>query len=65
MALKLTKKTDITVTVPYSEDNAEKAKSLLETIVSNTNLNELEIIANVSKNSELKTMALNTAKKLL
>ena len=65
MGLKLTNKTDITISVPYSEVDAEKVKQLINTIVSNTNINELTIISKVSVKTEIKNMALNAAKSLL
>ena len=65
MGLKLTNKTDITLSIPYSEVDAEKVKQLISTIVNNTNINELTIISKVSTKTEIKNMALNAAKSLL
>lgn len=65
MALKLTKKSSITLSVPYNEAEAEAIKQDLQEIVDNTTADELRIIMKVSKRPSLKAMALNTAKKLL
>ena len=65
MALKLTKKTEINLSIPYGEADAEKVKKLISTIVKNTSIDELTIISKVSANTEIKNMALNAAKSLL
>ncbi len=65
MALTFQKKTEKPVEFPYSETDAQAAYGYIKTILDNTTLQELQIIAKVAIRPSVKKMALNAAKSLI
>jgi len=65
MALTLKKKTEKSIEFPYGETDAQIAQGYIKTILSNTTLQELEIIAKVAIKPSIKKMALNAAKGMI
>lgn len=65
MALTFKKKTERPVEFPYAESDAQAAAGFIKTILDNTTLEELQIIARVAVKPSVKKMALNAAKSLI
>lgn len=64
MAISFTKKvkTEVKVTVPYENLQADSAKIHIQEILDHTKLDELMLIAKVCKNPTIKSLALSKAK---
>ncbi len=65
MALTFKKKTEKAIEFPYGESDAQTAAGHIKTILENTTLQELEIIAKVAIKPSIKKMALNAAKSMI
>lgn len=65
MALTFNKKTEKSVEFPYNEADAQTAAGFIKTILDNTTLQELQIMAKVAIKPSVKKMALNAAKSFI
>ncbi|MCK4661352.1 MAG: hypothetical protein KAT68_00690 [Bacteroidales bacterium] len=59
------KKTKIEIIIPYLDNDSEKVTKYIEDILSNTDINDLRIMSEISKRPQIKKMALNAANKFI